>query len=239
MSRHDWNIDEQTYKIAGGSRNVHGCQATGESKPMGEIAGLRNFVQDMTQLVGTAAGDEDSILQGGREMLAKLVSADDWLPDNVAQPGPASYRQYLLWCDPLERFSVVSFVWGPGQTTPVHDHTVWGLIGMLRGAENGVAYVPQGPDKPMLKAAEETLTPGAVSAVSPTIGDIHTVSNAFADRVSISIHVYGANIGAVARHTYDAKTGRQKDFVSGYSNDSVPNLFDRSEDVRAALNTKS
>ena len=206
---------------------------------MGEIAGLRNFVQDMTQLVGTAAGDEDSILQGGREMLAKLVSADDWLPDNVAQPGPASYRQYLLWCDPLERFSVVSFVWGPGQTTPVHDHTVWGLIGMLRGAENGVAYVPQGPDKPMLKAAEETLTPGAVSAVSPTIGDIHTVSNAFADRVSISIHVYGANIGAVARHTYDAKTGRQKDFVSGYSNDSVPNLFDRSEDVRAALNTKS
>ena len=203
---------------------------------MGEIAGLRSFVQDMTKLVSTAAEDEEVLRQDGQELLAKLVSADDWLPDAFAQPGPASYRQYLLWCDPLERFSVVSFVWGPGQTTPVHDHTVWGLIGMLRGAEKGIAYSQQGPGKPMLKAAEETLTPGAVSAVSPTIGDIHTVSNALADRVSISIHVYGANIGAVARHTYDAETGRQKDFVSGYSNDSVPNLFDRSEAVRAALN---
>jgi predicted metal-dependent enzyme (double-stranded beta helix superfamily) len=26
-------------------------------------------------------------------------------------------------------------VWGPGQTTPIHDHRVWGLIGMLRGSE--------------------------------------------------------------------------------------------------------
>ena len=29
----------------------------------------------------------------------------------------------------------MSIVWGPGQSTPIHDHTVWGLIGMLRGAE--------------------------------------------------------------------------------------------------------
>ena len=206
---------------------------------MGGIAGLRSFVQDMTKLVGTSAGDEKTIIHDGGAMLSKLVSADDWLPETFAQPGPASYRQYLLWCDPLERFSIVSFVWGPGQTTPVHDHTVWGLVGMLRGAENGVGYAHQGDGAPMIKTTEETLTPGAVCAVSPAIGDIHTVSNALTDRVSISIHVYGANIGAVARHTYDAGTGRQKDFVSGYSNDSVPNLFDRSEDVRTALTASS
>ncbi len=206
---------------------------------MGGIAGLRSFVQDMTKLVGTSAGDEATIRQDGSAMLSKLVSVDDWLPETFAQPGPASYRQYLLWCDPLERFSVVSFVWGPGQTTPVHDHTIWGLVGMLRGAENSVGYEIRGDGAPMVKTTEETLTPGAVCAVSPTIGDIHTVSNALADRVSISIHVYGANIGAVARHTYNTKTGRQKDYVSGYSNDSVPNLFDRSEDVRTALNATS
>ncbi len=206
---------------------------------MGEIAGLRSFVRDLTKLVGTSAGDEESIRRDGGAMLSKLVSVDDWLPETFAQPGPASYRQYLLWCDPLERFSVVSFVWRPGQTTPVHDHTVWGLVGVLRGAENEVRYEIRGAGKPMVRTTEETLTPGAVCAVSPAIGDIHTVSNALADRVSISIHVYGANIGAVARHTYNAKTGRSKDYVSGYSNDSVPNLFDRSDDVRTALNATS
>jgi predicted metal-dependent enzyme (double-stranded beta helix superfamily) len=202
---------------------------------MGGIAGLRSFVQDMTKLVGTSANDEEAIRQDGGAMLTKLVSVDDWLPEPFAQPGPASYRQYLLWCDPMERFSVVSFVWGPGQTTPVHDHTVWGLIGMLRGAENGIGYESRGDGKPLVKTTKETLIPGAVAAVSPTIGDIHTVSNALADRVSISIHVYGANIGAVARHIYNARTGRQKHFVSGYSNDAVPNLFDRSEEIRTAL----
>ena len=52
-----------------------------------------------------------------------------------AEADAGRYRQYLLHCDPLERFSVVSFVWGPGQQTPVHDHTVWGMVGVLRGAE--------------------------------------------------------------------------------------------------------
>jgi predicted metal-dependent enzyme (double-stranded beta helix superfamily) len=202
---------------------------------MGGIATLRSFVHDMTELINRSANDEELIRQDGRAMLAKLVSSDDWLPAAYAQPGPASYRQYILWCDPLERFSIVSFVWGPGQTTPVHDHTVWGMVGMLRGAENCVGYDRQNAGAPLVKTVEETLTPGAVGLVSPTIGDIHKVSNALTDRVSVSIHVYGANIGAVARHTYDAATGRQKDFVSGYSNDAMPNLFDRSDDVRTAL----
>ena len=46
------------------------------------------------------------------------------------------------------------------------------------------------------------LLPGQVEAVSPAVGDIHRVNNAHDDRVSISIHVYGANIGAVRRSVY-------------------------------------
>src|SRR4051794_8765541 len=42
--------------------------------------------------------------------------------------------------DPFERFSVVSFVWGPGQKTPIHDHSVWGLVGVMRGAERARAF---------------------------------------------------------------------------------------------------
>jgi len=37
----------------------------------------------------------------------------------------------------------------------------------------------------------------------------------------------GANIGAVRRHVFDMD-GNSKDFISGYSNLAVPNLWDRS-----------
>ena len=44
------------------------------------------------------------------------------------------------------------------------------------------------------------------------------LTNAFDDRVSISIHAYGANIGKVRRHVFDLETGAVKEFVSGYAN---------------------
>lgn len=189
---------------------------------------LAQFVGDLGALLDRS-GDEATILREGEALLAGLIAKDDWLPDAYAVPNPARYQQYLLHCDSRERFSVVSFVWGPGQATPVHDHTVWGLVGVLRGAElsqsyrrDGEALVADGP--------VHRLERGQVEAVSPTVGDVHQVTNAFDDQASISIHVYGANIGAVRRATYDAG-GRPKPFVSGYSNDTLPNLWDRSKPV--------
>src|SRR6202007_255413 len=95
----------------------------------------RRFIADFTRLIEQDGVDERAIFDRGGKLLASLVGSDDWLPGECATAPPAHYQQYLLFCDPLERFSVVSFVWGPGQQTPVHDHTVWGMIGMLRGAE--------------------------------------------------------------------------------------------------------
>jgi predicted metal-dependent enzyme (double-stranded beta helix superfamily) len=69
-----------------------------------------------------------------------------------------------------------------------------------------------------------------VVAVSPRIGDIHAIANAYDDRPSISIHVYGGNIGAVRRSGFDPTTGTRKPFISGYANAAIPNLWDRSRD---------
>jgi len=194
------------------------------------IAPLREFVGAFGRLLDSVP-DEPRILAEGGALLRTLVARDDWLPDAFAQPDPARYQQFLLHADSTERFSVVSFVWGPGQATPVHDHTVWGLIGMLRGAEysQGFAFGADGLAQPHGEAVR--LDAGHVEAVSPTVGDLHRVHNAYTDRVSISIHIYGPNIGAVRRHTYPAEGGR-KPFVSGYSNTLLPNLWDRSAELR-------
>jgi len=206
---------------------------------MPNLARLREFIIALGDLIERAQDDEPTLLQQGGPLLGELVRHDDWLPEAYAEADPQRYRQYLLHCDSRQRFSVVSFVWGPGQSTPIHDHTVWGLVGVLRGAElnerfdGAAASTPNGHCSSgggLTSAGIIRLEVGQVAAVSPTVGDVHRVSNAYGDRSSISIHVYGANIGAVERFTYDA-TGAAKRFVSGYSNQTLPNVWDRSGEL--------
>lgn len=180
------------------------------------------FAEAFTKIVTSFGDDEESILAAGRPLLEGLIKNDDWLPAEFAQPHPQYYQQYLLHADPDDRFSVVSFVWGPGQKTPVHNHTVWALIGMMRGSEKGERFGLPENGKPMQMLGTDILKPGDVDMVSPRLGDIHCVSNMFDDQVSISIHVYGGNIGRISRHVFDSDTGAMKGFISGYSNESAP-----------------
>ena len=73
---------------------------------------------------------------------------------------------------------------------------------------------------------------GDIDAVSPALGDWHRVSHAAGQAQTISIHVYGANIGAVRRAVYQAD-GSEKLFISGYSNTLLPNIWDLSKESPA------
>ena len=192
---------------------------------MENLARLRDFVQAFTRLIDVAARDEERIFIDGKALLAGLIAHDDWLPAAFAQPHPDRYQQYLLHCDPLERFSVLSFAWAPGQATPLHDHTVWGMVGVLRGAETCEEFAPGPPGQPMWAGGSHQLARGAIDLVSPRIGDIHRVSNALDGQVTVSIHVYGANIGRVERHVFDPANGKATRFVSGYVNSVTPKLW--------------
>jgi predicted metal-dependent enzyme (double-stranded beta helix superfamily) len=177
-----------------------------------------DFIARFDALVDAAQGDEARILREGSGLLRALVSQDDWLPARFAQAPENRYAQYLLHLDPRGRYSVVSFAWGPGVTTPIHDHTVWGLVGVMRGAELCHEYDWPAEGKPMKAKATHRLDPGGIDQVSPRVGDVHVVENALKDRPSLSIHVYGADIGRTERHVFDAASGRPRPFVSGYSN---------------------
>ena len=190
------------------------------------IGRLRDFVGALADVVARGP-DEAAIVANAAPLLGRLVATDDWLPAIYARPDATRYRQYLLHCDSRERFSVVSFVWGPGQMTPIHDHRVWGLVGVLRGAERVEGFTRGADGELTSTGPEKRLDRGEVDTFGPAAGDIHRVANAFDDRVSISIHVYGANIGAVERATYSF-AGPPKRFVSGYANRTMPNLWDRS-----------
>lgn len=186
---------------------------------MESIPRLQKLVNTLTVLFdGRDERDEQKKLVIAADALKTLVAADDWLPKEFAHPHPQYYQQYLLYCDPQQRFSIVSFVWGPGQTTPIHDHKVWALIGMLRGAERGERFELASPGQSMKCISTDILFQGEIESLSPFSGDIHRVSNAYANRVSISIHVYGGDIGQIKRHVYDASNGKMREFISGYAN---------------------
>ena len=184
---------------------------------------LLTFVKELSLLLEQKPSEE-VIFTKGKKLLENLVAKDDWLPEEFTKVNPQYYQQYLLYADPLDRFSVVSFVWGPGQKTPIHNHTVWGMVGQLRGEEKGTPYYRQADGG---YAAGKTCIsqPGYVDTVSPDTHDIHVVENSMSDQASISIHVYGGNIGRIHRSVFDPITGAEKSFVSGYANSVVPNLW--------------
>ena len=184
---------------------------------------LLTFVKALSVLLEEKPS-EAIIFTKGKKHLEDLIAVDDWLPEEFTKPHPQYYQQYLLYADPMDRFSIVSFVWGPGQKTPIHNHTVWGMVGQLRGEERGTPYYRQADGS--FKAGHSSISlPGHVDTVSPATHDIHVVENHLSDQTSISIHVYGGNIGKIQRSVFDPVTGVEKSFVSGYANTVVPNLW--------------
>lgn len=144
--------------------------------------------------------------------LVTLLGSPDWLPASHRRPRDDRYAQYPVYIAPDNSFSVVSFVWKPGQWTPIHDHTVWGVIGIYQGLERTEVYEQQQGKYVRTRTIDSQV--GEVGAVSPEIGDVHRVGNV-SDDVSISIHVYGGNIGEIERHVFE-EDGSSKAFISGY-----------------------
>jgi 3-mercaptopropionate dioxygenase len=179
------------------------------------LAPLHSAITALQALCATQPNESDWLLEGKRIMQQLLIS-DAWLPNSHSVSHPQYYQQHALHIDATNRFSLSSFVWGPNQGTPIHNHTIAGLVGVLRGAEMCQRYSDDGSSK---IGEECRLNPGDVDAVSPTIGDVHTVRNAYDDRNSISIHLYRGDIAGTPRNVF--KDGEKKPFVSSYSSAAV------------------
>jgi predicted metal-dependent enzyme (double-stranded beta helix superfamily) len=106
---------------------------------------------------------------------------------------------HLLHAEPDGTFSVLGLVWRPGQTTRIHDHITWCVVGVLQGTEHEDLY-----DEQLHLIGANDNQPGTVSGFAPP-GDIHRIRNTGTE-TAISLHVYGTDISRVAtsaRRYYD------------------------------------
>jgi predicted metal-dependent enzyme (double-stranded beta helix superfamily) len=122
------------------------------------------------------------------------------------QGDPQRYAQHVLHVEPDGCFSIVALIWRPGQSTPVHDHVAWCVVGVIDGVEQETRYrLVESDGRPTLQRCAVDYNPaGTVCAIAPP-GDIHSVRNAGA-QVAVSLHIYGADIhrlGSSVRRNYE------------------------------------
>ena len=133
------------------------------------------------------------------ERLRPLLAQDGWLADEHQAPGDDTYRQHLLYVSSSRRLSVVALVWRPGQVTPIHDHVSWCVVGVYRGRERETRY--RLVDGELERTGTIEAAPGHVEALIPPAENIHSVE-AGGDELTISIHVYGADIERLGSSVY-------------------------------------
>jgi predicted metal-dependent enzyme (double-stranded beta helix superfamily) len=135
--------------------------------------------------------------------LGALLAYDGWLAPEHRVASQESYRQHLLHVSPCRRLSIVALVWLPGQRTPIHDHVSWCVVGVYEGRERETRYraVEVDGERCLQEVGSVDAQPGHVEVIVPSVEDIHSVT-AVGLGPTISIHVYGADIGRLGSSIY-------------------------------------
>ena len=180
---------------------------------------ITDFISD-AESTARRSNNESDILRRMKPLLERLVSSGDSVPMEAFKPRRDRFAMNLIHLPTDKAFSIIGGVWTPGQTTPIHDHLTWALIGVYSGEEREALF-RRTDDKSDTKKAklqqvsEKTNGKGHVTVLGES--GIHRVDNPFSNP-AYSIHVYGRDIGPTERHSYDPVTGEISRFVSGYCN---------------------
>lgn len=180
---------------------------------------LRWFIAEMERVVRDSAS-ESQILQTAKPLMTQLLKTHSSVPDSAFEPRKDRFAMNLLYMPADGAFSVNGAVWLPGQTTPIHDHLTWAMVGIYGGEEHESIYrrTDDRSDPRLAKleeVSERTNTKGHITVLGEA--GIHRIDN-LSKFPSRSIHVYGIDIGNAEKHSYDPDTGKVSRFVSGYCN---------------------
>jgi 3-mercaptopropionate dioxygenase len=180
---------------------------------------VRQFVGDVERAVAEASSPADAC-EAIRPRFAELLGDGAWLPSEYQAPAPQSgmggrIGQWLLYRALDGSLSLFSLVVPPSSETPIHDHLAWGLVGLYRGTQDEEIYARDGDRLDLVE--RRALQPGDFYVLLPPRDDIHRVRTTSVE-TSVSIHLLTNDTGCVWRHAYDAETGEQRAFRSGYVN---------------------
>ena len=152
----------------------------------------------LVQALDTAVerGDQHAITAALRNTLCAMIrDRDVKLPECVHAPIIDHYARRELYRSERHGYSVVAMTWGPGQGTPVHDHSgLWCVEGVWDGELEITQYelLERDGERFRFRAAGGMQAgPGSAGSLIPP-HEYHTIRNASPDVVAISLHIYKA-----------------------------------------------
>jgi predicted metal-dependent enzyme (double-stranded beta helix superfamily) len=111
-----------------------------------------------------------------------------------------------------------------GFVSPVHDHTIWAVVGIYAGDEDNVFYRrdtaadtdtgdtdTDADDHGIIETGRAVLPCGEVLALPPDA--VHRIANSGTDTMR-AVHVYGGDLFATHRSQWDDATGERRPFGS-------------------------
>jgi predicted metal-dependent enzyme (double-stranded beta helix superfamily) len=162
------------------------------------LATLTDLVAAVRQAIDVRTGWTDTSELVADQLRTHLPGPEILTPDQRLGR-PDRVVGHLLHAEPDGAFSILGLVWRPGQTTRIHDHITWCVVGVLSGIEHEELF-----DEALNPIGTRDNPPGEVSGFAPP-GDIHRIRNV-GDETAISLHIYGTDItrvGSSARRYYN------------------------------------
>lgn len=171
-------------------------------------AALRNSPADSPRLDLAAMVDAfDEAIRGRsceeltdllRQTLCRLIRNRELpFPAEVFEANADHYARREIYRSPELGYTVVAMTWGPGQGTPVHDHSgLWCVEGVIAGSLEITQYeLLERHEADFHFEQRGTLDagPGSAGSLIPP-HEYHAIRNASDRDIAVSLHVYGGEM---------------------------------------------
>lgn len=180
---------------------------------------MKDFIDQVREIVKTG-GTEEEVTARVAESLEPILDEPELLSADQLLVKKEGFTLNKVHIEPDESFSIGAGIWDVGQTTPIHDHGTWGVIGIYRGMENEESFLREGPRESgarvkLMPLGKRLAGPGDVFVCCTKDNDVHRVSCASSEPV-VGIHVYGDDLAKLTRYKYEEATGEVNLFVTGW-----------------------
>jgi len=175
----------------------------------GSLYGLQDYVRDVGGILDRHPA-MPVIIREVSALTKRLCADDRWLDERHRVSDQDHYTRHLLHKDPNNRSIVLSLVWLPGQATPVHDHSCWGVMGLIENSREEVCYSrlddgARADFAELQQSRGSDVGKGSVAYLLPPYEEIHRIGNV-SDKSTVSVHIYGRDLDEV--NVFDLATGK-------------------------------
>lgn len=166
-----------------------------------DFPGRAHLIESIDAAV--ALGDHAAVAQALRSSLCRMMRENTVaLPDCVLDPVEGHYARRELYVSPQHGYVVIAMTWGPGQGTPIHDHSgLWCVEGVWHGQLEITQYdlSEQRGDRYRFTDVGTLIagTGSAGSLIPPH--EYHAIQNPSDDATAVSVHIYQRPLDACCK----------------------------------------